>query len=180
MSKPAFSLIEFIVIILIIGILAAVATTQAPDMQGMRIVQAAYKIQSDIRYAQRLAMQLQRRTAILFSTANDNYSIYIENTYNANDWSVNVKAENPLTHTDFDVQLNSGDFQGVDITTVLFNISNYALMFDRNGDPYSLQPSSPFTASMLTSPAGLILNTNRKYIVVEEGTGRVNVQDSFP
>ncbi len=180
MNRSAFSLIELIIVILIIGIIAVVATTQAPDMQGIRIAQAAYKIQSDIRYAQRLAMQLQRRTAILFSTASDNYSIYIENTYEANDWSADAKAENPLTHADFDVQLNSDDFQGVDITTVLFNTSGYALMFDRNGDPYGRQPGLPFASSALVSPAGITLNTNRKYILVEEGTGRVNVQDTFP
>ena len=181
MNTKAFTNIELIIILLVIGIIASVAITQMPDMEGIRIIQATYKIQSDIRFAQRLAMQLQRRTAILFSAAEDNYSIYIENTYQADDWDFNnVKAEDPLSQKDFDVQLNSGDFQGVDITTVFFNSANYALMFDRDGDPYGMQSSSPFTATALTDNAYVILNTDQKYIVVKQGTGRVNVQDTAP
>ena len=181
MNTKAFTLIELVIILLIVGIIAVVVITSSPDMEGIRITQAAYKIQSDIRFAQRLAMQLQRRTAILFSAANDNYSIYIENTYQANDWDFsNVKAKNPLTQEDFDVQLNSGDFLGVDITSVFFNSADYALMFDRNGDPYGMQSVSPYAAATLTDNAYVILNTNRKYIVVKQGTGRVNVQDTAP
>lgn len=180
-NKNGFTLNEFVLIIIIVAIVAAVAVTQAPDMEGMRISQAAYKIQSDIRYTQRLAMQLQRRTAILFSAANDDYSIYIENTYGADDWDFNnVKAKDPLTQGDFDVQLNADEFAGVDITTVVFNTANYALMFDRNGDPYGMQPTSPFTESALSDPARVVLNTDQKYIVVKQGTGRVNVQDTAP
>jgi hypothetical protein len=55
-------------------------------------------------------------------------------------------------------------------------------MFDRNGDPYGMQSSSPYTANALTDtdPARVVLNTNRKYIVVEPGTGSVNIQDVAP
>ncbi|MBP7088802.1 MAG: type II secretion system protein [Candidatus Omnitrophica bacterium] len=179
-NKSAFTILELVMVLLVIGIVSAVAITQIPDLEGMRIAQAAYKIQSDIRYAQRLAMQLQRRTAILFNAAADNYSIYIENTYGASDWSVSVKAKNPLTQEDFDVQLNSVDFLGVDITLVVFNNLNYALMFDRDGVPYSIQPAPPFNATPLANPAGIVLNNNRKYIIVKQGTGSVNIQDVYP
>jgi hypothetical protein len=152
-----------------------------PDMQSMSIIQAASKIQSDIRYAQRLAMQLQRRTAIQFSAANNNYSIYIENSYGANDWNVNVKAKNPLAmQSDFDVQLNSEEFVGVLITEVLFNSANYTLVFDRNGAPYAMDFNSPGTLSALASAGRVVLNTNNRYILVQPNTGRVNVQSTYP
>jgi len=190
-SIRAFTLIELTAILLIIAILSAVVITQMPDIQGMRITQAAYKIQSDIRYAQRLAMQLQRRVAIVFRANTspsyipvDSYSIFIENTYSnpydGSGWNLNVRAKNPLTQENFDVQLNSEEFEGVDITYVLFNSVNYALMFDRDGSPYGMQSTSPFTATALADDAGVILNTNRKYIVVKQGTGRINVQDTSP
>lgn len=180
MDKTAFTILELVMVMLVLGIMSATVITQMPDLEGMRISQAAYKIQSDIRYTQRLAMQLQRRTAILFNAVNDNYSIYIENTYGAGDWNGSVKAKNPLTQQDFDVQLNSGDFPGVDITLVLFNNFNYALMFDRNGVPYGLQPAPPFGVTPLANPAGIVLNTNRKYIIVKQGAGSVNIQDVYP
>ncbi|MFC1646446.1 Tfp pilus assembly protein FimT/FimU [Candidatus Omnitrophota bacterium] len=162
-------------VILIIGIMASVVIVNMPDMDSMRITQAAYKIQSDIRFAQRLAMQLQRRTAIIFVAASDSYLIFTENTYGLYDW---VWAKDPLTQELFYVQLNSDEFQGVDITTVLFNSPNYWLAFDRNGDPYGIQP--PSTATALSDNAYVILNTNQKYIVVKQGTGWVNVQDTAP
>jgi Tfp pilus assembly protein FimT len=179
-NQKSFTIIELVMIMVIIGIMASVTIVNMPDMENMRIAQAANKIQADIRFAQRLAMQLQRRTEILFSASTDSYSIYVENTYLANDWSTSVKAKNPLTLQDFDVQLNSEEFQGVDITTVLFNSANYGLMFDRNGSPYGMLSTAPYTASALANNAYVILNTNKKYIVVKQGTGRVNVQNTSP
>jgi type II secretory pathway pseudopilin PulG len=180
-SLTGFTIIELVAVFFIVGIIAAVSVTQMPDMEGMRIMQAASKIQSDIRYAQRLAMQLQRRTAIQFSTANNNYSIYIENTYAAGDWNVNVKAKKPLEpQSDFDVQLGLDEFQGVVISEVLFNNADYALIFDRNGLPYAMQFINPDTLSALASTGRVVLNTDRRYILVQPQTGRVNVQTTYP
>ncbi|MDD5291855.1 MAG: type II secretion system protein [Candidatus Omnitrophica bacterium] len=179
-NNKGFTIIELVIVFLVIGIIAAVSVAQMPDMEGMRISKAAQKIQSDIRFAQRLAMQLQRRTAVLFSAAGDNYSIYIENTYQANDWNVNVKAKNPLTQEDFDVQLNSEEFSGVIISEVLFNAADYALVFDRNGDPYAMDFINPATIGVLSGVGRIVLNTDRKYILVQSATGRVNVQNTYP
>jgi len=179
-DNRGFTVVELIIVFLVIGIIAVISAAQLPDMEEMRISKAAQKIQSDIRFAQRLAMQLQRRTAVLFSAADDNYSIYIENTYQADDWNADVKAKNPLTQEDFDVQLNSEEFSGVDITYVLFNSVDYALVFDRNGDPYAMDFINPATISVLSGVGRIVLNTNRKYILMQPVTGRVNVQDAYP
>jgi len=180
-QSKGFTIIELIMVFLIIGIIAVISSSQMPDMESMRIIQAGIKIQSDIRYAQRLAMQLQRKVAVQFSAANNNYSIYIENTYGANDWNVNVKAKNPLApQSDFDVQLNTDDFKGVLITDVLFNAADYVLVFDRNGTPYAMDFNNPATLGVLASTGRVVLNTDRRYILVQPQTGRVNVQSTYP
>jgi Tfp pilus assembly protein FimT len=180
-ANRAFTVIELVIVFLIVGIVAAISVAQMPDMEGMRIIQAASKIQSDIRYAQRLAMQLQRKTAVQFSATNNNYSIYIENTYGANDWNANVKAKNPIApQSDFDVQFSSDEFKGVLISEAFFNVANYTLVFDRNGAPYAMEFTTPATLSALSGTGRVVLNTNRKYILVQPTTGRVNVQNTYP
>ncbi|MFC1755237.1 Tfp pilus assembly protein FimT/FimU [Thermoproteota archaeon] len=182
MTDKSFTIIELVMVMLIVGILAAVAASQIPDLDAIRITQAANKIQSDIRFAQRLAMQTQRRTAVIFDVAQDSYSIWIENTYMVGDI---VKAINPATQQDFDVYLNTEEFQGVDITYANFNSLNYALVFDRNGDPYGVDIGNPPTIALITwvpLPAGVVLNfpsVNNKFILVMQNTGRVNVQDTL-
>jgi prepilin-type N-terminal cleavage/methylation domain-containing protein len=170
-NNKGFTLIEFLVIIFIIGIIGVIASSRMPDISAMRREQAARKIQSDIRYAQSLAVSLQRRTRLIFSTASDNYSIYIENTYGAGNW---VLAAEPATRKDFTIQLNSEPFNGVGIETVYFNGDDYGLVFDRWGNPYGYNVSTGATTA-LTNPARLII-TGPVEIRVERGTGRVYIQ----
>lgn len=176
-SLTGFTLIQLVIILIIVGIMAVVTVTNMPDMLGMRIMQAAYKIQSDIRFAQRLAMQSQRRTYIVFSVVNDNYSIYVENTYQIGDWA---KVKNPLTLKDFDVQLNSEEFKGVDIFLLYFNdFNNDALLFERTGAPFAMNSASGIANPLLDPMGGMVvLNNYQKYIFIKPRTGRVKIENT--
>jgi Tfp pilus assembly protein FimT len=173
----AFALIELIIVILILGVLAVVAFANMVNMPTMRIDMAARKIQSDIRYAQSLAVSTQRWVGLVFSTTNDNYSIYIDSvddgTSNPSGWSL---ATNPLTNQAFTVQLNSDEFQNVDITIVYFNAANRYLIFDKWGNPYSYNGTGAPVA--LANPAGvrLAISSDTTDVRVERGTGRVYIQ----
>ncbi len=131
-----FTLIELIMVITILGILAVVAVPRFPNMNIIRLDMASEKVQSDIRYAQSLAVDTQRWTRIVFSAAADNYTVYIggfdDGTGNPSAWTI---ALDPLTKTNFTFQLNTGDFAGIDLTQIVFNAPNNQLVFDKWGNP---------------------------------------------
>jgi len=169
MKNRAFTAIELIVSIAIIGILAVIALSRIPNLQPLRIDMARKKMQSDIRYMQSLAMSLKQRTRFSASVASDNYSLYIENPPGT--WNL---ATEPATGKPFTVQLDSGVFSGIDILLVYFNGANRDLVFDQWGNPYSYNSGSGVTTA-LNNPAGVRL-TNTQDVRVERGTGRAYLQ----
>ncbi|MDP8229666.1 MAG: prepilin-type N-terminal cleavage/methylation domain-containing protein [Candidatus Gorgyraea atricola] len=164
-----FTLIELVVIIVILGILAVIAIPKI-DLTNLRINLAAEKVQSDIRYAQKMAMDIQKRTGVFFSSVNDNYTVYIEDSPGS--W---VIVKDPRTRNDFTIQLNQNEFAGVDITLVFFNVAGRPLVFDMFGTPYDYNIATG-VATLLTNPAGVRINGTRD-VIVTQNTGRVNTQD---
>lgn len=177
MQKRGVTIIELGMLLTIIGILSVLAVVSMPDMPSICIDMAARKLQSDIRYTQALAVSTQRWSSLLFNPATDQYSVYIDSiddgTSNPSGWTI---VNNPQTGKDYTVELNSGDFPGVEIITVNFNGDNNYLVFDRWGNPYSYTGSGAPLA--LSNPAGVRIGAaaGTKDIVVERGAGRIYLQ----
>ncbi len=165
--KRGFTVLELVMVILVVAILAVVTTVRMPDLTNTRIRLAAKKIQSDIRYAQRLAMNTQLRTAMRFDIATDTYFIQIESN------ALWPPAKDPLSQKDFVVRLNTAEYQGVDIALACFNgCANNTLIFDSKGIPYALRQSS---VERLSTTGGVCLNTWDNWVTVAPNTGYVGV-----
>ncbi len=177
LRRKGFTLIEAIIAILISGILSAIAVLTLPNTAGMSLDMAARRVQSDIRYIQSLAVSTQRWTGITFSAASDNYALYSDGlddgVSDPSGWAI---ISDPLTRGNYIIQLNSGEFAGIDLNTVYFNGDDNSLVFDRWGNPYSYTGSGAPVA--LNNPAGVRLTSASGTIdlVVERGTGRVYTQ----
>ncbi len=154
-------------IMVIIGILAAVVITQGPDLSEIRPQQAVYKIKSDIRYAQSYALSSRKNTGIRIQKNAERYRIYLEDP--AGTWSL---MEDPLTKANFDVDLD-GDFGGADITASSFGSRSH-LAFDAAGKPYSLKWNDK-TMTALTSEGSISLSDGAS-ITVQPNTGKVAIE----
>lgn len=157
-----FSLIEWIMVMVLLSIVAVSASPRLANLPTTRAQFAIRKMQSDVRYAQLLAMESQRRTRILFDVAKDQYQLEIETSA-----AVWVPVLHPSTQTNFTVTLNAGDFAGVDVTSVTLD-GNSEVIFDAYGAPYNA------AGSPLTEPAYVELNSKYQ-LHFREQTGKVDI-----
>ena len=70
-----FSMIELIMVIVITGIMAAIALPKFNAVTEVDLYSTARQVKADIRYTQELAMSKYRQTAINFTANNDTYTI---------------------------------------------------------------------------------------------------------
>lgn len=168
MKKRSFTLIEALILILLVSIISVVIINSKSNLFELRYKNAAYKIRSDIRYAQSLAISTQVRTRVAFNPGLEEYRIYTELT--PNNWGLAV---NHLTRADFIVSFMQGEFQGVDIVSRNFDGLNYDLVFDASGTPYSYNLAS-FSATKLVSQ-GVVNLSGSASVTVEVNTGKVSI-----
>lgn len=150
-SFRGFTLIELVIVILIAVILAITATVQSPNLPSLRTEWAAYKIKSDIRYAQSYAVASQKRTRVSFDVNAESYSIYVEDS--PGNW---VLMTDPLTKKSFTVDFKQSEFRGINIVSTYFNGANYGLLFDASGTPYSYDSSGGTTMLSTTGNVTLL------------------------
>ncbi|MCP4272208.1 MAG: type II secretion system protein [Gammaproteobacteria bacterium] len=73
--NEGFSMIELIIVMVITGIMAAIAFPKFGHVSNIDVYNAASHAKSDIRYAQELAMGNFRRTTIAFTSGSNSYTI---------------------------------------------------------------------------------------------------------
>ncbi len=75
-NRKGYTILELIVVIVIAGIMAAVAIPKIGNVSDVDVYTAARIIKSDIRYAQQRAMSKFKTTSIRFDGGTDGYEIY--------------------------------------------------------------------------------------------------------
>lgn len=113
-----FTIIEIIIIVAVLGILAALYTASTGDLSNVSIDAASRKVQSDIRYAQQLATSTGFNHGARF-TAGGGYEVYRG--------SPGTPVTDPVTREALVEDLT--DFEGIAITT------DYRVEFDSTGQP---------------------------------------------
>ena len=167
--KKGFTLIELVMVILILGIISAVILLRTPSLPTFRSDQAAYKIKSDIRYAQSYALTAQKRTRISFDVGAETYTVYYESS--PGNWTIMT---DPLKKSNFVVDFTEQEFKGIDIISTDFAGTNFGLVFDAAGIPYGYNPSDGSTAAL--SSEGSVSISGSISIKVEPNTGKVTIE----
>lgn len=161
-AARAYTLIEILVVVVVLGICAAVAIPSMSSASVLRAQAAVRTLVSDITYAQSDALAFQVGRAILFDQANNSWKIC----------EVRSTIIDPQTDLIYASQLRGTDFGDSRISAVNFGGSSQ-LYFDEMG--------GPVTAPLGSSPAPNgyieISGSGETYRVTVEGfTGRVTVQ----
>jgi type II secretory pathway pseudopilin PulG len=162
----AFTLLELVITFLVIAIVAVMSLSPKHYLQQIRSTQAAVKIKSDIRYAQSYALSSQKRTRVAFSASTNNYSIYVEPSPGS--WSI---ISDPLTKTNFTVNLGIGEYYGINIVGANFGGTSDGLVFDAAGKPYSCSSGGGSITAL--SSQGVVTLSEGVTVTVEPNTGKV-------
>ena len=169
-SLSGFTLIETIMVIVIIGILAAVAVPRFNAFYAIKLDGAMKKARSDIRYLQQLAISQHVDTRIVFNTGSNSYQAQNCNGSGSNctAWS---PAIDPFTRGNLLTNFNSDpQYGGIDISAASFQ--GETLRFDWQGIPYNNSGLPLISDGLLT----LVYQGNSKSIYVTANTGRVRIE----
>ncbi|WDT77129.1 MAG: type II secretion system protein [Candidatus Manganitrophus sp.] len=176
MARPSreagFTLIELVIIIVLVTILAATAIPRAANMAGTKAAAAARKLQSDIVYAQQLAMVQNQRYRVYFN-ANpapaSGYAVVNDAAPANGTWGeAGEFAVDPVNSGgNLSVALNAGSYAGITISVIGF--SGSYVEFNTLGVPYDSGGALAAAKSVSVTGGGFT-----RTVTVQPSTGRVS------
>lgn len=166
----AFTLIEILVTVVILGIAGALVIPAMGDTGILRIQGAVRSLVSDLTFAQADAVAFQERRAVMFDIAHNSYSL-VQVPGNTLDPANNTMYDPTRASGRFVMSLSDPRFGGATMTSAAFDNNPYVI-FDALGGPVA-------DASGATPGNGgtvVITGSNQTFtITVEPFTGRVTV-----
>jgi len=158
--RKGFTLIEVVMVLVIVGILAALAIPRFDSFYSIKLDGSMKKVVSDIRYAQLTAVSRHGNCRIVFGPASDTY-IAEEQLTLGGPWS---GIKDPFTKANLTMNFRTDpQYKGIDIVNANFNSSNI-LQFDWQGVPQA------------GGTATFNCQGNIRVVTVAQNTGRVRVQ----
>lgn len=172
LSRAGYTLLELMVVLVLMGIAAALVVPNVQGSESIRIQTAVRAIAADIMYAQSDALAYQARRAVVFDAASNSYWI-AEVTSDELDFDTDAmyKIDGPDQRFLVDVDITSGN--AAQLVSADFD-DDAILVFDELGGPVAgLDSDAPSAGGeiVLSGEDGTAYRLN-----VEPYTGRVTVQ----
>ncbi len=169
--RSAFTLVEILVVVVILGIAAAVILPQVGNRDDVRTASAARMMMADLAYAQSRAVSTQRRQYVRFDLANNAYEVLDQFTPSEQ------LITHPVNKSPFRVLLGSGrkdDLKDVVLDQVSFD-TRLVIAFDEMGTPYSYDPATQASTAMVAGSVRLKSHAYTMTITVEPYSGELKV-----
>lgn len=168
--KKSYTIIELIMVIVIVGILAALTIPRFQSFYYIKLNGAMKKVIADIRYAQQLAISEHTNTKLVFNIGADTYTAQKYNP-NTGTW---VNITDPFTRGNLSINFTTDpQYGGIDIFST--GLSSAALRFTWQGTPQEGTDASPSNL-IAERPIEFRYNNNALIIYVTPNTGRVRMQ----
>ncbi len=166
-----FTLVEILMVVVILGIIAAVIVPQIGSRDDLKVASAARMIMADLAYAQSRAISSQRKQYVEFD--DQQYALQSR----ANDADDLSAISHPVNPGNYTVNLNTGPLAGVVITETAFG-STTVLAFDELGSPLQYNPATN-TSAALTSPGIIHIQSGTRILTIsiEPYTGELSVSE---
>jgi competence protein ComGD len=168
-QRSAFTLIEILVVVIIMGIAAAVIVPQIGSRGDLKTAAGARVVMADLIYAQNYAISYQTKVYVQFSPSTNSYSLL-----SAVSPATYLKRPDATNYTTTFGTAGQYGFRDIGLGTVNFGSAKQTLVFDELGTPYSYDnATSSMTA--LTSPGTIALTADSATLTVsvEQDTGEI-------
>lgn len=151
-NREAFSLIELIVVMLVIGILAVTAVVKFTGTESYNTRLAAQQLRAHLTYIRNMAMNRERTTRVVFNKAANNYTVWID----ATGTGAFVTAKDPVTQRDWIVDIGDS-FRDVVLSAVDIGVSGGTNLYfsETNGAPFYAVWAPLATTGTVTFNSGL-------------------------
>jgi type II secretion system protein H len=163
-AQVGFTLIELLIVLVILGIAAAIAVPMMSSAASMQLRAAGGMVAADLEYAKSMAISRGQRYSVVFNAANETYEIRDPN---------NAVIEHPVRKGhDYAVDFaNDGRLNRIDIVSANFD-GNSTVRFDYLGSPFN-QAGGDLNSGTITLQAG----DSTRTVTVEPVTGFIAVSD---
>lgn len=168
-NRSAFTLIEILMVVVILGIASAVIVPQIGTRDDLKVSAAARIVMADLIYAQNRSIASQQMYCVKFDAGAESYALVAAS-------SPATPIEHPITKDDYQVALEStSGLEDVTIESASFD-GQRMIGFDELGTPYAVDADTG-TASELASAGTIVLRsgTYSLTISVEPFTGEITL-----
>jgi len=165
-SGRGFTLIEILMVVVIMGIAAAIIVPQMAPRNDLQCASAARSLMGDLLYAQSRSIALGQMQYVQFNTSTNTYQVL-------DTISPNHVITHPVNQTPYTVTTGTGSLPNVAINSASFD-SNTTVAFDSMGIPYSWTSG---TGPVALSAGSVIFKAgaNTKTVTISPFSGEIKI-----
>jgi len=164
-SRTAFTLVEILAVVVILGIASAVIIPQISNRDDLKAAAGTRLVTADLIFAQNRAIATQHRQYVKFDLAAQSYAVQSRNL----DTDPLVTITHPITHNPFVATFNGPKSPSAGITIGTVNFAGQSMIgYDELGSPFVLDTTDP-------SGAGTIVLTTRGQIDIKAGSHTLTI-----